>query len=237
MKLEICATSLESCINAEKSGADQIELCSELSIGGVTPSYGLLKSVLEAVSIPVNVLIRPRGGDFCYNISELCTMLGDIEMAKNLGAKGIVSGVLTKNNELDVENTRKLIDHAQPLNFTFHRAFDLVENSEKILEQLNDLGVDTLLTSGRKKSALDGLAFLTKLKNNLNNKMIIMPGSGINSSNIRVFKDAGFQICHGSASKLYHNAAINTNEIELFGNYRRIISDSIEIKRMVALIG
>jgi copper homeostasis protein len=131
MKLEICANSYQSALNAEKAGADRIELCSELSVGGITPSYGLLKVVSENITIPVFVLIRPRSGNFNYSDAEFDIIKNNIKLCKKLGLKGIVSGVLNDDNTIDIKRTQELIELSSPLSFTFHRAFDCVPNAKK----------------------------------------------------------------------------------------------------------
>lgn len=124
MIIEICATSVASVINAEKAGAHRIELCSELAIGGITPSYGLIREVKKQSRLPIYVLIRPRSGDFTYSDFEFDSMKIDIEIYKQLECDGIVSGVLTKENTIDIQRTRELVECAGTLSFTFHRAFD-----------------------------------------------------------------------------------------------------------------
>ena len=124
MKLEICANSYQSASNAEKAGAHRIELCAELAVGGITPSYGLLKKVMHDLTIPVHVLIRPRSGDFTYSDAEFQIMKENILICKELGVTGIVSGVLKLDNTIDIERTKELVAVAKPMNFTFHRAFD-----------------------------------------------------------------------------------------------------------------
>jgi copper homeostasis protein len=205
MKLEICANSYQSALNAQKAGAHRIELCSELSVGGITPSYGLLKQVIDTLSIAVFVLIRPRSGNFTYSEEEFDIMKHDIQLCKNLGCAGIVSGVLNKDNTIDIERTQELIELLKPLEFTFHRAFDCVENPQEALEQLINLGVERVLTSGLEASAEKGLELLKQLKEHVNGRITILPGSGINLQNAKLFKDAGFLEIHLSASKVVKN--------------------------------
>lgn len=201
MLVEVCANSLESALVAEHAGADRIELCSELAVGGLTPSYGLLKAVKEQVSIPVHVLIRPRSGDFTYSDAELDIMLTDIRLCEELGFEGIVSGVLNKNFTLDVERTRKLKSSAGHLKFTFHRAFDWVKDPLSTLNQLDDLQIDYVLSSGQQKSAALGIELLSELEQQ-NSRVQIMPGSGINSSNVDVFISRGFNAVHLSGTAM-----------------------------------
>ncbi|MEZ4792055.1 MAG: copper homeostasis protein CutC [Gelidibacter sp.] len=200
MKLEICASNYQSAINAEKAGADRIELCSELAIGGVTPSFGLIKQVLEAVKIPVFVLVRPRSGNFTYSDEEFDIMKKDIELCRDLGCAGIVSGILNADDSVDVERTKKLVELSKPLYFTFHRAFDWTPNPYEALEHLIKLNVDRILTSGQESSAKKGIFVLQQLKKLANGRLKILPGGGINPNNVLVFKGAGFEEVHCSAT-------------------------------------
>lgn len=228
MKVEICANSYQSAMNAEKAGAHRIELCSELAVGGITPSYGLLKKVIQNISIPVHVLIRPRNGDFTYSNEEFEIMKLDIEFCKQIGCDGIVSGVLNSDNSLDSKRTKELIELSKPLNFTFHRAFDVVENPKETLRELNEMGVQRILTSGQKEKAIEGIHLLKELQNIAHNKLIIMPGSGINSKNCNQFKTAGFKEIHTSASKVIDNKSDS-----YFGNSKQTVSDRSVIKEIL----
>ncbi|WP_405380327.1 copper homeostasis protein CutC [Maribacter sp. LLG6340-A2] len=201
MLVEVCANSLESALVAERAGADRIELCSELAVGGLTPSYGLLKSVKEHVSIPVHVLIRPRSGNFSYADHELDIMLSDIKMCVDLGYEGIVSGVLTPDFKLDVERTSLLKNASGDLKFTFHRAFDWLDDPIEAMVQLEKLKIDYVLTSGQQKSAPEGFSFLCDLQMH-RFKIEIMPGSGINAGNVHLFNDQGFTAVHLSGTAM-----------------------------------
>jgi copper homeostasis protein len=157
MEIEICANSFQSALNAQNACADRIELCAELAVGGVTPSYGLLKQVLSKLSIPVYVLIRPRSGDFCYSDDDFEIIKQDINLCKKLQCDGIVSGVLHQDMTIDIQRTKELVDLADPLPFTFHRAFDSVPNPLQAVQQLDEMGVERILTSGQQSNAIDGL--------------------------------------------------------------------------------
>lgn len=231
MKLEICANSYQSAVNAQKAGADRIELCSELSVGGITPSYGLLKQVSEKITIPVHVLIRPRSGNFYYSDKEFEQMTSDILICKKMGFQGIVAGVLNENHEINMERTKALIELSKPLSFTFHRAFDCVQNPKKSLEQLSDLKVDRILTSGLKEKAIDGIQLLKELQEIAINKLIILPGSGINSTNASIFKEAGFQEIHTSASRI-----MKEEKSVFFGKSPHTVSDIYTIKEILKMI-
>ena len=202
MKLEICANSYQSALNAQNAGADRIELCSELSVGGITPSFAVLKKVAKKITIPVNVLIRPRSGNFCYSDSEFEIMTENIKLCKKLGLNGIVSGVLNLDNSIDSKRTKKLIELAKPLSFTFHRAFDCVNNPKESLQILIKLGVNRILTSGLQEKAIDGIDLLQELQEIAQNKLTILAGSGINAKYAKIFKEAGLREIHASASKI-----------------------------------
>ncbi len=200
MKLEICANSYQSAKNAQEAGAHRIELCQELSVGGITPSYGLLKKVIEELEIPAFVLIRPRSGNFVYSDDEFQIMKTDIQLCKDSGCNGIVSGVLKPDNTLDVERTKVLIELSKPLPFTFHRAFDEVKNPKETLLQLIELRAYRVLTSGQKATAEEGLELLKELNVLAENKIKILAGGGVSSKNARLFKQAGLDEIHASAS-------------------------------------
>jgi len=205
MILEVCANSYESAINAEKGGAHRIELCENLSVGGLTPNFDLAKKVISELNIPVFILIRPRKGDFNYSHEEFEQIKKDIILFKKIGCKGIVSGILTKDKKLDIIKTKELIKLSRPLEFTFHRAFDEVLNPINVLHQLIKLRADRILTSGQKKTAIDGIELIKKLINISNNTIKIMPGSGINSTNILEINKLNINEIHGSFSKSSKN--------------------------------
>ncbi len=163
MKLEICAGNYQSALNAQIAGAHRIELCSELAVGGLSPSFELLKQVLEIVTIPVFVLIRPRSGNFNYSKDEFEIMKHDILQCKSLGCAGIVSGVLNEDDTIDITRTQELIALSEPLPFTFHRAFDCTQNPIDELLKLMHLNVERVLTSGQENSAEEGIILLKKL--------------------------------------------------------------------------
>ena len=221
MIVEVCANSLESALVAERAGADRIELCSELAVGGLTPSYGLLKAVKEQVSIPVHVLIRPRSGDFTYTANELNMMMTDIELCVELGFDGIVSGVLLNDFSLDAAQTQKLKSAAGNLKFTFHRAFDWVKNPLEALEQLDAMQMDYVLSSGQQKLAPLGIDLLSELKKK-SKTVQIMPGSGVNAGNIDVFKNNGFNAVHLSGTAMIQTLA---KEPAITMNSERFLSD------------
>lgn len=199
MLVEVCANSLESAICAEKAGADRIELCSELGVGGITPSYGLLKSVKEQLSIPVHVLIRPRSGDFTYSDAEFEIMKRNIRLCTEMGFDGIVSGVLHRDLHLDVERTQMLVDLAGSLQFTFHRAFDWVKDPLTVFRQLEQMGVNAVLSSGQQSSAEEGIKLLSDL-HQMSSTCTVLPGGGIRLHNAVKFKIKEFKAIHLSGT-------------------------------------
>ncbi|KAG1657605.1 Copper homeostasis protein CutC [Nymphon striatum] len=239
MLVEVCSNSLQSAINAEKAGADRIELCSELAVGGITPSYGLLKAVREKITIPVRVLIRPRSGDFTYSDDEFEIIKTNIAVCKELGFQGVVSGALQSDFTLDVDRTKELVDATKGLHFTFHRAFDWVKHPKETLEILEDIGVDTILTSGQQKKALDGIDLLSELNESSSN-IIVMPGSGINSENAHMFKEKGFKAIHFSAvqmqQKLQENPMVGMNSANMLSDDFLPISHFETIQKIVRAV-
>ena len=186
--LEICVDSVKSAINAERGKATRLELCSNLIIGGTTPTKSLFEEVKKNVNIPINVLIRPRFGDFLYSDYEVNIIKNEIKMFKKLGVDGIVVGILTKNGEIDLDNMKKFIEGAQDIPITFHRAFDVCREPLKAFYQLQELGVQNILTSGQSQDCLRGKKLLKALvkisTKNSKNKTEILVGAGLNIENI-----------------------------------------------------
>jgi len=188
--LEISVETLEAALAARRGGADRVELCGNLSIGGVTPSIEAMRTVREQVHIPIFAIIRPRGGDFVYSEGESAEMKRSVAEAKRARMDGVVLGILTKDRLVDIERTRELVAIARPLPATFHRAFDDCANLREALEDVVQTGASRILTSGGAKSALEGAAILAKLVAAAGNRITIVPGAGISDSNIaRVVKE------------------------------------------------
>lgn len=236
MLTEICANSYQSALYAALAGAKRIELCSELSLGGITPSFGLLKQVTETLKISVFVLIRPRSGNFVYSDDEFEIMKKNIKLCKELGCHGIVSGVLKNDNTIDIKRTQELLEISKPLSFTFHRAFDNVPNPFEALDQLINLGVDRVLSSGQEVSAEKGIELLKELKEKSNNRVIILPGSGINSKNVSKFYVNGFKEIHASATtinQIQGNSKVLMNSSKFFNETIEVFSDVQKIKAIL----
>ena len=196
MIIEVCVESYEYALKAEKAGANRIELCKDLHLDGLTPDYESAKRTIDSLNIPVFILIRPREGDFIYSNEEFELMKRDIIKFKEMGCKGIVSGVLNDDNSIDIERTKELVELSRPLEFTFHRAFDLVSDPFEEIENLIEIGVTRILTSGQKHKAIEGLELLEEFKNISKNRILIMPGSGISNTNFKKFNS--FNEIHGS---------------------------------------
>ncbi len=213
MNIEVCANSAYSCVEAQKGGAIRVELCAGIPEGGTTPSYGEIKMARRSIDIALNVIIRPRGGDFLYSPEEVEIMKSDIEVAKILGADGVVFGCLTADGDVDVELCRELLEVSKGLSVTFHRAFDVCRNHVEALEDIIALGFNRVLTSGGKATALEGKESLKKLVEQADSRIIIMPGCGVNASNIRELKEyTGAQEFHSSARATTTSGMLYRNE-------------------------
>ena len=183
-KLEVIGFTIESCLIAQAAGAHRIELCDNPSEGGTTPSYGFIKTARENLSIELYPIIRPRGGDFLYSEIEFEVMKADIQICKNLGCDGVVIGMLNSDGTVDKQRCKELVDIAQPMGVSFHRAFDRTKDPFKALEDIISIGCERILTSGQKSVATDGAALLNELVKQANGRIIIMPGSGVRSDNV-----------------------------------------------------
>ncbi len=202
MNIEICTDSVEGVIIAQKYGAKRIELCSALSVGGLTPSIGLIQQSVLNSSVEVHVLIRPREGDFKYSKNDIEVLKSDIKMAKKAGAKGVVFGVLTENNEVSNINQELVtLSKSLGLEVTFHRAFDFVNDFKIAIEKIIEFGFDRLLTSGLQPTVDEGLDVISYLQANYGSKIQIMAGSGINVSNALKIADTGIKNIHFTARK------------------------------------
>lgn len=236
--LEVCANSVQSAINAQIAGAKRIELCENLFIGGTTPSYGCIKTTRERVDIAINILIRPRIGDFLYSDIEFEQIKNDILVAKQHGINGIVCGILLPNGEVDIERTAELVELSKPLTFTFHRAFDFTPDPYKALEDIIKTGATHILTSGQKNKAADSVDLLCELVKKAANRIAIMPGSGINADTIKHILNTGANEFHMSGVKDVESKMIYRKEnLTLNGNslpdYVNQISDVESIKMVV----
>lgn len=201
MIYEICIDSVAGARAASEAGADRVELCAALIEGGITPSRGLIRRARAIPKIKLQVMIRPRGGDFLFNDDEFAEMEFDIDTAKSEGADGVVIGLLKPDGRIDIERSRALIERARPMSVAFHRAFDMTPDPFEALETLIGLGIDRVLTSGQEPSVLEGLPLITELVKRAGSKIIVMPGGGITARNIE-------QIIAAAKPKELHFAAL-----------------------------
>ena len=199
--LESCCTDVEQIRRAQEAGARRIELCEKLAVGGVTPSAELLKAAISVATVPVNVLVRPRGGDFVFSAAEADTMLRDIELCREAGAAAVVIGALDSRGDVDMPLMRRLCDAASGMSITFHRAFDVCADPLAAFEDVLALGCDRLLTSGHESDAFKGRFFIAELVERAAGRIIVMPGCGVRRSNIaRIAADTGAVEFHASSA-------------------------------------
>lgn len=241
-KVEVCAFSLESCVVAEQAGASRIELCGGLYEGGTTPSSGLISLVKKQVNIDLFVMIRPRGGDFFYSQSEINVMKADIKVAKDLGANGIVLGILQKNGEVNFAQTKELIDIAYPLKVTFHRAIDVTPDPFEALETIIESGCERILTSGQRNKAIDGIETISKLVEKSKNTIEIMAGSGVNAENAHFFLQKGVNAVHLTGKKIvqskmeYRKENVSMSDIEGISEFDLVLADFQKINDVVKIV-
>jgi copper homeostasis protein len=242
-KLEICVDSVESSVNAQIAGADRVELCDNLAEGGTTPSFGTIISARENLTIGLHVIIRPRGSDFLYTDLEYDIMRRDIEICGEYGVNGIVIGILLADGAIDVDRTAKLIDLAYPMTVTFHRAFDMCSDHVLALEDIISTGAARLLTSGLKNNVTDGAILIGKLVEQAASRIIIMPGSGLDESNIaEVAKVTGATEFHLTGRKVAESEMIFRREGIAMGGvpdipeFSRKVADTHRIKNIINIL-
>ncbi len=218
--IEICANSAQSCVEAYSGGAARVELCAGIPEGGTTPSYGEILTAQELVpQLPINVIIRPRGGDFLYTDVEMSSMLRDIQLCRELNVHGVVFGCLTSQGDLDLDRMKRLKEAAEPLSVTCHRAFDVCRNPFEALEQLISLGFDRVLTSGQEATAVQGIPLIARLVDQAQGRIIVMPGCGVRASNIaQIERETGAREFHTSARRTVHSRMMFRKDNVPMGN-------------------
>ena len=231
MIFELCTDSVEGAIAADKFGAQRIELCSALSVGGLTPSFGLIQQCAIKSNVEVHVMIRHKEGGFNYDLDDVELMKNDIKAAKEAGAHGVVFGILTENNEISKLN-KGLVDLSRSLKLevTFHRAFDFVPDCERAIIQIIDMGFDRLLTSGLQPTALQGLQLIKKIQADHGSEIQIMAGSGVNASNAVKIAASGISNLHFTARK-----SLDTSTKLSMGEL--MITDNDKIKNIIDQFG
>ena len=240
MIIEIAANSYESAKIADQAGADRIELCSNLEIGGTTPSPGQLICVKKNLNIPVHALIRPRGGDFVYSDYEMQEIIQSIEYCRFIGVQGVVVGFLTPEGQVDEAKTRQVLEYTGEMDITFHRAFDMVTHQDRALEKIINLGFNRILTSGGKQSTPEGIKQIATLVEQAADRITIMPGGGINDNNIEdVIQYTGAKEFHLSGKVTikspveYRNKSLELVSAEDIHPYNYHKSSREKIKRVV----
>lgn len=190
MIVEACVETFEEALLAEKQGANRIELCSDLDLDGLTPSFELMRQTCSNLHIPVMVMIRPRGGNFVYSEKEIIQMQAEIDFAKKAGASGVVFGLLTENNKVDKNNTRRLAEYARPLPVTYHKAIDVLEDQVAATNILKNIkGIRRILTSGGKPTALEGQATIREMIKAAEDKIIILVAGKVLHSNLKKIQE------------------------------------------------
>lgn len=237
--LEVCVDSTISVNNALAAGADRLELCSELSVGGLTPSAGFISQIRAITDLPLHVLIRPRSGGFNYSQGELEIMLYDIKLAEQLGADGVVIGALTSAGTLDLPATQKLIEAAGPLSITFHRAFDLTPDPLAAFNQLRHLGIDRLLTSGQAATAAQGAGLIRRLQDESQGQIIVMPGAGVSADNVgQIILETGVTEIHASGKVEVESCGVKTGPVKMgvdpVSEAKRFIASTERLKDIMA---
>lgn len=237
LKLEVCCYGVDCALTAEKAGADRIELCAAPSEGGLTPSAGSLMQARENIRIPVHPIVRPRGGDFCFTAGEFNEMKSDVAFLRELGFPGLVIGILDVDGHVDLKRMKEIMALCEGMAVTFHRAFDLCHSPLVTLQQLTDLGVARILTSGQQQSAESGLPLLRELTRSTRGP-IIMAGAGVRLSNLQKFIEAGLSEIHSSASQRiaspmrYRKAGVSMSSIAETDEFGRTCVDGDMVEAM-----
>ncbi len=228
--LEICCGSLDDALEAEGGGADRVELCSALFLGGLTPSLGTVIEAKAQLNIPVMVMIRPRGGGFCYTKAEMAVMEHDTALAVERGADGIVFGILNEDGTIDVDRCKRILKLSKGCQSVFHRAFDVTPDPFKALDQLVDLGVTRILTSGQEDTGPEGAPLIKRLIDYAGDRIEILPGGGIKPYNIQqVIQSTGCKQVHLAAWKSQHDASTQARPFVTFGGALRPPEDQYSV--------
>lgn len=241
--LEICCYSVESAMRAEQSGADRIELCDNYPEGGTTPSYGAIQLALERLRIPVNVIVRPRGGDFLYTEAEYEIMKNDVSAIRELGANGVVVGFLKPDGEIDTDRTREIVGLARPMEVTFHRAFDMCRDPLSALDRLKETGVTRILTSGARSTVMKGIELLAKLVEKAGDEITVMPGCGVDDKTLGELMERTRAGEYHSAAQTfeesrmeYRNPHVSMGGVESVDEYKIVSVDEKQVRAMMKIL-
>lgn len=243
-QFEVCANSVESCLAAQAGGADRVELCTGIPEGGTTPSYGDIATARELlIHTRLHVIIRPRGGDFLYTPVEQRIMLKDIENARRLGADGVVFGCLTPEGDIDIALMKQLLEAAQGMSVTFHRAFDVCRQPKQALETLIQLGCQRILTSGAQPTAEQGIPLLKELQSQADGRIILLAGCGVNENNIaRIAGETGIREFHFSAREQltsrmqFRNEAVSMGGTVCIDEYSRPVTTAERVRKTISAL-
>jgi copper homeostasis protein len=241
--VEVCVDSVESAMAAQEGGADRIELCDNLVEGGTTPSAGTIAACRNRLSIPIFVLVRPRGGDFLFSDVEQEVVLKDIAAARQQGADGVVIGALSADGSVDREKVAAMIEAAGKTAVTFHRAFDVSRDAEEALETLVLLGVPRVLTSGQSPTALEGAAVLKAIVARAAGRVSIMAGGGVNEENVgRIVAATGVREVHVRGTSTvesrmeFRSPRVTMGKTFLPDDYKRSVTDAARVRRIVDVV-
>lgn len=243
-QFEVCANSVESCLAAQAGGADRVELCAGIPEGGTTPSYGDITTARELLThTRLHVIIRPRGGDFLYTPLEQRIMLKDIENARRLGADGVVFGCLTPEGDIDIALMKQLLEAAQGMSVTFHRAFDVCRQPKQALETLIQLGCHRILTSGAQPTAEQGIPLLKELQAQADGRIILLAGCGVNENNIaRIASETDIREFHFSAREQltsgmqFRNEAVSMGGTVCIDEYSRPVTTAERVRKTIGAL-
>jgi copper homeostasis protein len=240
-KIEICVEGIDGLVAAQQAGADRVELCASLLEGGLTPSLGVVREAQRVATIPFHVIIRPRGGDFLYSELEFATMLDDVRAMKELGVAGVVIGCLTADGRIDEKRTKALVDAARPLSVTCHRAFDMTVDYREAIEALIRCGVDRVLTSGQRDTAMEGVDILKDTARLAAGRIVIMACGALDASNIALVRRAtGVDEMHFAAlhtvksGMVFRNPHVGMGGTAIEREYEITLTDTEAVRRTIA---
>jgi len=241
MLFEICVEGIDGAVAAQAGGGDRIELCASLLEGGITPSFGTIRAALKLCYLPIHVILRPRGGDFLYSDAEFATLLDDAAEIRKLGAAGVVIGCLTEDGRIDDVRMKALIEAAQPLSVTCHRAFDMTRDPDEALEALIRCGVHRVLTSGQRATAIEAIPLFKQLHQRATGRIIVMACGELGPDNIaQVRRETGLTEFHFAALKTepsgmqYRNPAVGMGGTGLDREYTNTVTDPDRIRATIA---
>jgi copper homeostasis protein len=240
-KIEICVENTDGLIAAQNAGADRVELCASLLEGGLTPSWGMILEAKRLATIPFHVIVRPRGGDFLYSELEFAAMLEDVRALRELGVAGVVIGCLTADGRIDEDRTRALVEAARPLSVTCHRAFDMTADFEEAVEALVRSGVDRVLTSGQRDTAVEGLDILKRTREVADGRIVVMACGALDEANIAgVRQGSGCDEMHFAAlttvpsGMCYRNPNVGMGGTAIEREYEITLTDTDAVRRTIA---